>query len=92
MRPLQDRDFEGRIDAASRRADVPPGGRRFTPHVTLARLMNGTARQVGGWVAAHSLFRADAFPVDRFVLFESYLSHTGAIYSPVATFSLVTNG
>lgn len=81
--------LQGRIDAALRHADLPPDGRRFTPHVTLARLKNGTAQQVGGWIEANALFRADPFPVDHFVLFESYLSHTGAIYSPVAEFPLV---
>lgn len=83
--------LQGRIDAALRHADLPPDGRRFTPHVTLARLKNGSAQQVGGWIEANALFRADPFPVDHFVLFESYLSHTGAIYSPVAEFPLTGN-
>ena len=58
------------------------------PWMTLARLKNGAAHQVGGWIEANALFRADPFLVDQFVLFESYLSHTGAIYSPVAEFPL----
>jgi 2'-5' RNA ligase len=77
-----------RIDTALRHADLPPDGRRFTPHVTLARLKNGAPHQVGGWIEANALFRADPFPVDHFVLFESYLGHTGAIYSPVSEFPL----
>ena len=79
--------LQNRIDSALRHADVPPDGRRFTPHVTLARLKNGAAHQVGSWIGANALFRADPFPVDRFILFESYLSHTGAIYSSVAEFA-----
>ena len=78
--------LQGRIDSALRTAGVPPDGRRFTPHVTLARLKKGTAQQVGRWIEANALFRADPVMVDRFVLFESFLSHTGAIYSPVAEF------
>jgi len=79
--------LQNRIDSALRHADVPPAGRRFTPHVTLARLKNGAAHQVGSWIEANALFRADPFPVDRFILFESYLSHTGAIYSSVSEFA-----
>ena len=79
--------LQNRIDSALRHADVPPDGRRFTPHVTLARLKNGAAHQVGSWIEANALFRADPFPVDRFILFESYLSHTGAIYSSIAEFA-----
>ena len=80
--------LQNRIDNALRRAGVPPDGRRFTPHVTLARLKNGSAHQVGSWIEANSLFRADPFSVDRFVLFESYLSHGGSIYSAVEEFAL----
>ena len=80
--------LQSRIDATLRHAEVPPDGRRFTPHVTLARLKNGAAQQVGAWIEANGLFRTDPFPVEQFVLFESYLSHTGAIYSPVAEFPL----
>ena len=60
--------LQNRIDAALRHADLPPDGRRFTPHVTLARLKNGTAHQVGSWIEANALLRADPFPVDRFGL------------------------
>lgn len=80
--------LQGRIDNALRRAGIAPDGRRFTPHISLARLRNGSARQVAAWIEANSLFRATPFTVDHFVLFESYLSHTGAIYSPVAEFPL----
>lgn len=81
--------LQNRVDAALRVAGLPPDGRRFTPHVTLARLKNGAAQQVGPWIEANALFRADPFPVEHFVLFESYLSHTGAIYSPVSEFPLM---
>lgn len=78
--------LQTRIDSALRHAEVPPDGRRFTPHVTLARLKNGAAEQVGAWIEANALFRAEPFPVNQFVFFESYLSHTGALYSPVAEY------
>ena len=81
--------LQSRVEAALRPADVPPDGRRFTPHVTLGRLKSESAPQVGGWIEANALFRAEAFVVDHFVLYDSFLSHTGALYSPVAEFPLV---
>lgn len=76
------------VDGALRRAGLPPDGRRFAPHITLARLKGGTPERVGPWLENHSLFWAEPFIVDRFVLFESHLSHTGSIYSPISTFPL----
>lgn len=80
--------LQSRVDAALRAAGLPPDGRRFTPHVTLARLKNGAAHQVGSWIETNALFRAAPFLVSEFVLFESYLGHTGATYSPAAAFHL----
>lgn len=83
--------LQSNVDTALRHADLPPDGRRFTPHVTLARLKSGAEQQAGSWIEANSLFRAAPFPVDHLVLFESYLSHTGSIYTPVAEIPLGTN-
>jgi 2'-5' RNA ligase len=80
--------LQSRVDSALRHAELPPDGRRFTPHITLARLTSGSAHQVGGWIEANAPFRAEPFVVDHFVLYDSYLSHTGALYSPVAEFPL----
>lgn len=83
--------LQERIDGALRRVGLPVDGRRFTPHVTLARLKGGTPERVGSWLENNSLFRAEPFAVKDFVLFESYRSHTGAIYTPVERFDLGIN-
>jgi 2'-5' RNA ligase len=80
--------LQERVDGALRRAGLPPDGRRFTPHVTLARLKSGTPERVGTWMENNAAFWTAPFPVDAFVLFESYRSHTGAIYTPLARFEL----
>lgn len=80
--------LQERVESALRRAGVPPDTRRFTPHVSLARLKGVPSRRVGPWLETNSLFRAEPFTVDRFVLFDSFLAHTAAIHSPVQVFSL----
>ncbi len=80
--------LQDRVDAALRRAGVPADGRRFTPHITLARLKGGTPERIGTWLESNGLFWAEPFKVEEFVLFESYRSHNGSIYSPVEAFGL----
>ena len=81
-------NLQDRIDAALRRAGVAPDGRRFTPHITLARLKGGTPERIGSWIESNAAFWAEPFTIEHFTLFESYLTHTGSIYTPVEAFGL----
>jgi 2'-5' RNA ligase len=83
--------LQERVESALRRAGVSPDSRRFTPHVSLARIKAAPPQRVGGWLEANSLFRVEPFMVDRFILYESFLAHTGAIYSPVEVFMLTAD-
>jgi 2'-5' RNA ligase len=80
--------LQERIEAAVRRAGVAPDSRRFTAHVTLARLKPSPPHKVGPWVETNAMFGTEPFTVDRFVLYESFLSHSGAIHSPIEVYSL----
>ena len=55
--------------------------RRFSPHITLARLKRAPAGRVEQFVVDHAEFRAAPIPVDRFYLFSSFLSASGATYT-----------
>jgi 2'-5' RNA ligase len=55
--------------------------RRFTPHVTLARLRDASAAEVHNFVIGHNLFRSRPFPLSRFVLFPSRPSRGGGPYA-----------
>ena len=55
--------------AAARRPE--PEGRKFVPHVTLARLRGATADRGGAVHRRCRALRAAEFPVGRFVLFSS---------------------
>lgn len=52
--------------------------RKFSPHITLARLQHTPASKVGKYLAINGLFSSDPFAVDRFVLYSSILGKKGA--------------
>jgi 2'-5' RNA ligase len=78
-----------RIESTLVRFGLEPEERRYTPHVTLARLRDTPAHRVSSFLAAHALFRAGPVPVDHFTLFSSYLQGSGPIYSAEADYPLV---
>ncbi len=67
-----------RLEATLVRAGLEPEGRKFAPHITLARLRNTPASRIGGFIAAHSLLVTADFPVNRFVLYASVLNGRSA--------------
>ena len=82
-------DLQGRVDAAMIRAGIKPEGRKFTPHVTLARLKDVKSDAVGAWLQANGPFRGFPFTVTGFTLFASYLGSASPVYQPVEEFALV---
>jgi 2'-5' RNA ligase len=62
------------------RVGLEPEGRKFTPHVTLARLRDSSSRQVADYLAARGHYRSVSFPIARFVLFSSRSSVGGGPY------------
>jgi 2'-5' RNA ligase len=77
-----------KVESAVVRAGLPPEGRKFSPHVTLARLKDATAGRISAFLAANNLFRAEPAPIDSFTLFSSFLGRSGAIYRPEAVYGL----
>jgi 2'-5' RNA ligase len=71
-----------------RRAGLDPEGRKFTPHVTLARLRNASNQQVAEYLATRGQFLSPPFPVSRFVLFSSRASTGGGPYIVEAAYPL----
>jgi 2'-5' RNA ligase len=77
-----------KVESALVRAGLEPEGRKFKPHVTLARLKDARPASVKGWLAANTMFKAVPFTVDRFVLFSSRLGREGPTYTPEVVFPL----
>ena len=60
---------------------VEPDNRRFSPHLTLARLGDTPPAKVGRWLEHNGLFAAEPFTVDRFLLYSSVLGRKGASHT-----------
>ena len=70
------------------RLGLEPEGRKFTPHVTLARLRESSSRQVADYLHARAHYRSASFEVSRFVLFSSRSSVGGGPYVVEAAYPL----
>lgn len=79
--------LQKKVERACVSAGLPAETRRFTPHVTLARL-NRSAGDVAPWLSRHGSIAAGPMRVDAFTLYESTLTHAGAYYEPVVRFTL----
>lgn len=65
-----------------------PEGRKFTPHVTLARLKDPDPRALQRWIEVHNLYRSTTFDVPRFVLFSSRPLKGGGPYAVEEAYAL----
>ncbi|WAJ29072.1 RNA 2',3'-cyclic phosphodiesterase [Antarcticirhabdus aurantiaca] len=72
--------LQAEADRAVRRPGLPADPRRFTPHVTLARLRNPKDAEVARYLDGRANFRTPPFKVDRFVLYSSRESVGGGPY------------
>jgi RNA 2',3'-cyclic 3'-phosphodiesterase len=64
-----------------RRLGLAPETRRYTPHITLARLRGVSAGEVASWLSANaSAFAGEVFEPDGFALFSSRASTGGGPY------------
>lgn len=59
---------------------LPRESRRYTPHVTIARLKRSPEREVAAWIQSHMLFASASFPVTRVLLYSSVLAPSGPKY------------
>jgi 2'-5' RNA ligase len=70
------------------RIGLEPEGRKYTPHVTLARLRDSSSHQVADYLSARGYYRSASFLVSRFVLFSSRASVGGGPYVVEADYPL----
>lgn len=73
------------------RMGLEPEGRKYMPHVTLARLRDTSSHQVAEYLAARGHYRSTSFRVSRFVLFSSRSSVGGGPYVVEADYPLERN-
>ena len=81
-------ELQAEHERIMQRVGLEPEGRKFSPHVTLARLRESSSRQVADYLATRGPFTTLAFPVSRFVLFSSRASVGGGPYVVEAAYPL----
>ena len=81
-------DLQAEHERLMQRVGLDAEGRKFTPHVTLARLRETSSRQVADYLSARAPLGALAFTVARFVVFSSRASVGGGPYVVEAAYPL----
>ena len=69
-----------KIDGALLKVGVEPESRKFSPHITLARLKNSPQHKIGNFLAGNNMFSQGPFQVEDFRLYSSVLTPKGAIH------------
>ncbi|TBN19973.1 RNA 2',3'-cyclic phosphodiesterase [Agrobacterium cavarae] len=80
--------LQAEIERICQRLGLPPDPRKFTPHVTLARLRNSRLDDVVHYLSGRGDFRTSPFTVGRFVLMSSKESVGGGPYIVEEAFPL----
>ena len=77
-----------RVEGTLVRLGIEPEHRKFSPHITLARLQDTSLSKVTRFLAGHNLFASELFPVNEFILYSSTLTPKGAIHRQEAVYPL----
>jgi len=78
-----------KIEHALVRVGLAPEPRKFSPHITLARLHKPALDKLSGFLAAHAQFRAAPYLVEGFSLIASFQTKAGSIYEDQADYPLL---
>jgi 2'-5' RNA ligase len=73
-------ELQAEHERLMQRIGLPPEGRKYTPHVTLARLNPRATRAAAEYLGLRGGFMTPPFRVERFVLFSSRDSVGGGPY------------
>lgn len=73
-------DLQAEQERLLQRIGLMPEGRKYTPHVTVARLRGASPREVATWLSVRGDFSVPPFVASRFVLFSSRTSVGGGPY------------
>jgi 2'-5' RNA ligase len=73
-------ELQAELERLMRRLGFDPEGRKFTPHITLARLREATNQDVADYLSMRGYFPSKTFTAQRFVLFSARASTGGGPY------------
>jgi len=72
--------LQRKIESALQRAGLRAETRRFSPHITLARLRGSPGAKVIAYLAEHSLFSIPPIDVRGYILYSSVTTPSGSLY------------
>ena len=81
-------ELHAELERLMQRLGLEPEGRKFIPHVTLARLRESSSRDVAEYLSTRGPVFGASFRVSRFVLFSSRSSVGGGPYVIEADYPL----
>lgn len=76
-----------KVDQAVQRVGLPPEGRAYIPHITVARF-GRTCGAIDGFVANAAAVMGMRFTAEHFMLFESTIGSDGARYDAIERYAL----
>ena len=77
-----------KIDHILEAHKLPFEKRKYTPHVTVARLKNSTGTEAAEFIQRHNLFTGGPFEVDEFTLYQSHHVNEGPTYEELTSYPL----
>ena len=82
--------LQTKIETALQRAGLAPERRRFSPHITLARLNESVPQsKLAAFVQSHNLFRAAPERMTHFTLFSSRPGKEASVYEAEVEYELI---
>ena len=81
-------ELQAEHERLMQRLGLDPEGRKFTPHVTLARLRATPQGRVMDYLVDHALYASAPFEADEFILYSSHLSPNGSLYRVEQSYAL----
>ena len=81
-------ELQAELERLMQRIGLEPEGRKFTPHVTLARLRDSSSRDVAEYLSTRGPLFGSSFRVPHFVLFSARASVGGGPYVVEADYPL----
>lgn len=80
--------LQRKIETALQRIGLEAEPRKYTPHVTLARLRAASRGRVMDFLVDHALYASVPFEAREFILYSSQLTSDGSLYVPERSYAL----
>lgn len=80
--------LQRKIETAMQRIGLEAEPRKFTPHVTLARLRGTPPGTMMDYLVDHALYTSQPFEAGEFILYGSHLGPNGSLYVPQRQYAL----